>query len=93
MALNRSELVSAIAAKSSLTKTDADAALSALQEVLVEQLEAGEAVKITGLLSVERVERKARTGRNPRTGEEIEIPAGFGVKISAGSILKKAVAK
>ncbi|ACV10139.1 HU family DNA-binding protein [Jonesia denitrificans] len=91
MALNRSELVSAIAAKSGLTKTDADAALSALQDVLVEQLSAGEAVKITGLLSVERVERKARTGRNPRTGEEIEIPAGYGVKISAGSILKKAV--
>lgn len=65
MALNRSELVSAIAAKSGLTKTDADAALSALQDVLVEQLSAGEAVKITGLLSVERVERKARTGRNP----------------------------
>ena len=91
MALNRSELVSAIAAKSGLTKTDADAALAALQDVLGEQLSAGEAVKITGLLSVERVERKARTGRNPRTGEEIEIPAGYGVKISAGSILKKAV--
>ncbi len=93
MALNRSELVSAIAAKSGLTKTDADSALSALQAVLIEQLENGEAVKVTGLLSVERVERKARTGRNPRTGEEIQIPAGFGVKISAGSLLKKAVAK
>ncbi|XBH21312.1 HU family DNA-binding protein [Jonesiaceae bacterium BS-20] len=92
MALNRSELVSAIAAKSGLTKTDADSALSALQAVLIEQLENGEAVKVTGLLSVERVERKARTGRNPRTGEEIQIPAGFGVKISAGSLLKKAVA-
>lgn len=91
MALNRSELVSAIAAKSGLTKTDADSALSALQAVLIEQLENGEAVKVTGLLSVERVERKARTGRNPRTGEEIQIPAGFGVKISAGSLLKKAV--
>ena len=93
MALNRSELVSAIAAKSGLTKTDADSALSALQAVLIEQLENGEAVKVTGLFSVERVERKARTGRNPRTGEEIQIPAGFGVKISAGSLLKKAVAK
>ncbi|WP_019147413.1 HU family DNA-binding protein [Timonella senegalensis] len=93
MALNRSELVSAIASKSGLTKTDADAALSAFQEVLIEQLGAGEAVKVTGLFSAERVERKARTGRNPRTGEEIEIPAGFGVKISAGSLLKKAVAK
>ncbi|WP_435298855.1 HU family DNA-binding protein [Timonella sp. A28] len=93
MALNRSELVSAIASKSGLTKTDADAALSAFQEVLIEQLGAGEAVRVTGLFSAERVERKARTGRNPRTGEEIEIPAGYGVKISAGSLLKKAVAK
>ncbi|PFG44693.1 DNA-binding protein HU-beta [Isoptericola jiangsuensis] len=91
MSLNKSELASAIAAKAGLTKSDSEAALNALQEVLVESLGKGEAVKITGLLSVERVERAARTGRNPRTGEEIQIPAGYGVKISAGSLLKKAV--
>ncbi|GAB2463431.1 HU family DNA-binding protein [Xylanimonas ulmi] len=91
MSLNKSELVSAIAAKSELTKTQAEDALNAFQEVLVESLSKGEAVKITGLLAVERVERAARTGRNPRTGEEIQIPAGFGVKVSAGSVLKKAV--
>lgn len=90
MSLNRSDLVSAIAGKADLTKADADKALAALQEVLVESLTNGEAVKVTGLLSVERVERAARTGRNPRTGEEIAIPAGYGVKISAGSLLKKA---
>ncbi|GHG49360.1 DNA-binding protein HB1 [Flavimobilis marinus] len=93
MPLNRSDLVSAIAAKADLSKADADKALAALQDVLVDSLGKGEAVKVTGLLSVERVERAARTGRNPRTGEEISIPAGYGVKISAGSILKKAVAK
>ncbi|GAA1982780.1 HU family DNA-binding protein [Isoptericola halotolerans] len=93
MSLNKSELASAIAAKADLTKSDAEAALNALQEVLIESLGKGEAVKLTGLLSVERVERAARTGRNPRTGEEIQIPAGYGVKISAGSLLKKAVAK
>ena len=92
MSLNKSELVSAIAAKSELTKAQAEDALNALQEVLVESLRNGEAVKITGLLAVERVERAARTGRNPRTGEEIQIPAGFGVKVSAGSVLKKAAA-
>ena len=91
MSLNKSELVSAIAAKSELTKAQAEDALNAFQEVLVESLSKGEAVKITGLLAVERVERAARTGRNPRTGEEIHIPAGFGVKVSAGSVLKKAV--
>ncbi len=93
MSLNRTELIAAIAEKASLSKTDADKALGALQEVLVETLSKGEAVKITGLLAVERTERAARKGRNPRTGEEIEIPAGFGVKITAGSALKKAVAK
>ena len=76
-----------------LTKAKADEALAAFQAVLVESLAKGEAVKVTGLLSVERVERAARTGRNPRTGEEIKIPAGYGVKLSAGSTLKKAVSK
>src|SRR5699024_2931394 len=93
VSVNRTELVAAIADKAGLTKVQADAAVSALQDVLVDSLGKGEAVKITGLLSVERVERKARTGRNPRTGEEIQIPAGYGVKISAGSTLKMAVAK
>lgn len=93
MSVNRTDLVAAIAEKASLNKSQADAALSALQDVLIESLGKGEAVKVTGLLSVERVERAARTGRNPRTGEEIQIPAGYGVKVSAGSALKKAVAK
>ena len=93
MSMNRSELVAAIAEKAGLSKSQADAALGAFQSVLVESLEKGDGVKVTGLLSVERVERAARTGRNPRTGEEIKIPAGYGVKISAGSNLKKAVAK
>ncbi len=91
MSVNRTELVAAVAEKASLTKAQADAALSALQDVIVESVGKGEAVKITGLLSVERVERAARTGRNPRTGEEIQIPAGYGVKLTAGTVLKKAV--
>lgn len=93
MSVNRTELVAEIAARTSLSKTDADAALSAFQEILIENLAKGDTVKVTGLMSVERVARAARTGRNPRTGEVIDIPAGFGVKISAGSTLKKAVAK
>lgn len=90
MSLNRSDVVSAIAGKSGLTKAQADEALSAFQDVLLESVKSGEGVKLTGLLAVERVERAARTGRNPRTGEEIAIPAGFGVKLTAGSLLKKA---
>ena len=93
MSVNRTELVAQIAERADLTKAKADEALAAFQAVLVESLAKGEAVKVTGLLSVERVERAARTGRNPRTGEEIKIPAGYGVKLSAGSTLKKAVSK
>lgn len=91
MSINRTELIAAIADRAGLTKTQADAALGALQDVMIESLAKGEAVKVTGLLSAERVERAARTGRNPRTGEAIEIPAGYGVKLTPGSTLKKAV--
>ncbi len=93
MSINRTELVSQVAERAGLTKADADAALGAFQAVLVEALSEGRAVRVTGLMSLERVERAARTGRNPRTGEEIQIPAGYGVKISAGSALKKAVGR
>ena len=88
MSVNRTELVAQIAERADLTKAKADEALAAFQAVLVESLAKGEAVKVTGLLSVERVERAARTGRNPRTGEEIKLPAGYGVKLSAGSLAK-----
>ena len=87
MSVNRTELIAAIAEKAGLTKTDADAFLGAFQDVLVENVAKGEAV------GIERVERAARTGRNPRTGEEIQIPAGYGVKVTVGSSLKKAVAE
>jgi DNA-binding protein HU-beta len=83
--------VSAVASRAGVTNAEADKVLSALQETLVDQVASGEKVQITGFLSVERVERAARTGRNPATGEELQIPAGYGVKISAGSALKKAV--
>ena len=51
----------------------------------------GEGIMLTGLFSAERVMGGARSGRNPRTGEQIDIPASYGVRISAGSLLKKAV--
>nr|WP_211208842.1 HU family DNA-binding protein [Aeromicrobium marinum] len=88
--MSRSDLVSALAEKAGTTKTEADAVLSALSDVLLDSVGKGEKVSIPGILSVERVSRAARTGRNPSTGETIEIPAGFGVKVSAGSKLKAA---
>ena len=84
MAYNKSDLVSKIAQKSNLTKAQAEAAVNAFQDVFVEAMKSGEGLKLT-------VKRAARTGRNPRTGEQIDIPASYGVRISAGSLLKKAV--
>ena len=91
VSVNRTELVQALAAKAGLTNTDADKALKAFQEVVVENLAKGEAVTIPGFLAVARAERGARTGINPQTGEKLEIPAGFRVKLTAGSALKRAV--
>ena len=76
-----------------LTKAQAEAAVNAFQDVFVEAMQSGEGLKLTGLFSAERFKRAARTGRNPRPGETIEIPATYGVRISAGSLLKKAVTK
>ena len=81
MAYNKSDLVSKIAQKSNLTKAQAEAAVNAFQDVFVEAMQSGEGLKLTGLFSAERVKRAARTGRNPRTGETIEIPATYGVRI------------
>ncbi len=91
MAYNKSDLITKIAQKSNLTKSQVEASLNAFQETLIEAVQSGEGVKLTGLFSAERVKRAARTGRNPRTGETIHIPATYGVRLSAGSLLKKAV--
>ena len=65
--------------------------LDAVFEVFVSQISQGEKVSIPGWLAVERTDRAARTGRNPQTGEAIQIPAGHSVKLTAGSKLKAAV--
>lgn len=92
MAYNKSDLVSKVAQKSNLTKAQSEAAINAFQEVLIESLKSGEGLKLTGILSAERVKRAKRTGRNPRTGAVIDIPERYGVKLTAGSHLKQAVA-
>jgi len=90
VAISRNELVAALAKKADTSKTEADAVLSAFSDILVESVSGGDKVSIPGILSVERVKRAARTGRNPSTGETIDIPAGYGVKLSVGSRLKAA---
>ena len=91
--LNKSELVAAAAAASGQTQTAVSAVLDAVLETITKTVADGGKVTIPGYLSVERTERAARTGRNPQTGATIEIPAGYAVKISAGSKLKAAVKK
>ncbi|MGN7067640.1 HU family DNA-binding protein [Micrococcus luteus] len=93
MAMNRKELVAAVAERSGNTQTAVSDVLDALFEVFTAQVKKGEKVSIPGWLAVERTERKERTGRNPRTGEEITIPAGHSVKVTAGSKLKAAASE
>ncbi|MDR2256650.1 MAG: HU family DNA-binding protein [Arthrobacter sp.] len=91
--MNRSELVAEVANKSGANKTVVNDVLDALFATFTEQVAKGEKVSVPGWLAVERTDRAARTGRNPQTGETIQIPAGHSVKLTAGSKLKAAVAK
>ncbi|WP_393101695.1 HU family DNA-binding protein [Streptomyces sp. LN325] len=89
--MNRSELVTALAERAQVTRKDADAVLTALAGSVGDVVAKGdEKVTIPGFLSFERTHRAARTARNPQTGEPLEIPAGYSVKVSAGSKLKEA---
>lgn len=89
--VNKTELVASIAAETGQTQATVSAVLESLFSNLASNVAKGTKVTIPGWLSVEQTERAARTGRNPRSGEPIEIPASKGVKISAGSKLKAAV--
>ena len=89
--MNRSELVSAIANNTGQTQTTVNDVLDALFQTVTEQISQGNKVSIPGWMSFERTNRAARQGRNPQTGETIQIPAGHSVKLSAGSKPKAAV--
>lgn len=88
--LNRTELVAAIAADTDLSQAAVNGVLESMLNVLAKSVADGTKVTIPGWISVERTHRAARTGRNPQTGATLEIPAGYGVKVSAGSKLKAA---
>ena len=89
--LNRTDLVAAVAAESGQSQGAVNGVLDALFSTLAKSVAEGTEVSIPGWLKVEQTARAARTGRNPQTGEPIEIAASKGVKISAGSKLKAAV--
>ena len=91
--MNKSELVNAISEKASLSKKDAEKVLAAFTETVTESLTAGEKVQIVGFGSFEVVNRAARTARNPRTGEAVEIAASKAPAFKAGKALKDSVNK
>ncbi|MFZ7104725.1 MAG: HU family DNA-binding protein [Peptococcaceae bacterium] len=91
--MNKTELISSVAEKSELTKKDAEKAVNALFASVEETLSRGEKVQLVGFGTFEVRERKERTGRNPQTGEEIQIPAAKVPAFKAGKSLKEAVEK
>lgn len=91
--MNKSELITNIAEKSGLTKKDAESALKALIESVVEALENKDKIQLVGFGTFETKERAERVGRNPRTKEEIVIPASVVPVFKAGKEFKDRVNK
>lgn len=91
--MNKAELVSMVAEKAGLTKKDAEKAVVAVFEGIQDSLTAGDKVQLVGFGTFEVRERSARTGRNPRSGETIEIPASKVPAFKPGKALKDAVEK
>jgi DNA-binding protein HU-beta len=89
--MNKADLIDAIVAKSGATKSSVTDVLRAFEEVVVDGVAGGEKIVLSGFLSFERVERKARTARNPQTGAAIQVAASRAPKVSIGSTFKKAV--
>lgn len=91
--MNKNELVAKVADQSGLSKKDAEKALAAVIDTITAALVAGDKVQLVGFGTFETKQREARTGRNPRSGERIEIPAASLPAFKAGKALKDAVAK
>lgn len=89
--MNKTELIKSIATKANLTNKQATAAYDALTGALVDALKAGEAMQIMGFGTFEVKTRPARTGKNPATGEAIEIAEKKVPTFKAGKALKDAV--
>lgn len=90
---NKADLIEKVAASTDLTKKDATSAVEAVFETITNTLAEGEKVQIIGFGNFEVRDRAARKGRNPQTGEEIQIPASKVPAFKAGKALKEAVKK
>ena len=91
--MNKTELIAAVAEKAGLTKKDAERVVNATIETITESLIKGDKVNISGFGIFEIKNREARVGRNPRTKEQIEIPAAKLPVFKASKTLKDSVAK
>ena len=91
--MTKVELIAKVAADASLTKKDAEKAVAAVLEGITSALVSGDKVALVGFGTFETRKRPARKGRNPRTQEEITIPATTAPAFKAGKALKDAVAK
>ena len=91
--MTKTELIAITAEKTGMTKKDAEKAVTAALEAITAELTAGNRVQLAGFGIFETKTRGARTGRNPKTKEAIEIPASTSVAFKASKTLKDAVAK
>ena len=91
--MNKTELIAAVAEKTGLTKKDAERVVSATFETVTESLKKGDKVSVSGFGIFEVKTREARIGRNPRTKEEIKIPATKLPGFKASKTLKDLIAK
>lgn len=89
--MTKAELVDAIAKLSKLTKTDSEKALSATIGAIIDALKKNDVVRLVGFGTFEVTKRAARKGRNPQTGEEIQIKASKSPKFKPGKSFKEAV--
>ena len=89
--MNKNDLVAAVAANTGISKTEGAHAVDAMLDSIAGALKSGDEVRLTGFGTFSVSQRKASEGRNPRTGEVIQIPASKQPKFKAGKALKDAV--
>lgn len=88
--MNKRDVVAAVALRAGVSQADAAKCIDALLELACDEVAAGGDINLTGYLKISTVQRAARTGRNPQTGESVTIPASTGVKVQPGARLKAA---
>ena len=89
--MNRDNLIQAIVKKTGFSKSQASEVMSVVLDEITKSLSKGEEVVLTGFGTFKVVQRAAREGRNPKTGEKIKIPAGNFPRFKPGKALKDAV--